>query len=318
MSDTILAFTTLGAALQAKIKQGNGQIPLNITRIVSASGTSPNPTSLTGVINPKLEFGITGRSTSGARTTISTMITNIGDAQQGIPPLDVGYPISQVGFYAVDPDEGEILYMISQYDNPVYAPAASERGWTYTPSFNIITGNATTVIIEINAVGFVPMDVFVQHVNDTVYSESGVHGLRYYEGYLQAWDGTEWIDVGGPPVTRSIYVGSQVETITEGEAGTVTFPVATQGIQNGNYDATVTNLPVGVTVQGQVAIAGGVGTLTLVGDTTTVAGAYTDLVLTLGTTSSAAFTLIISEPYDPNAQSGYLGSSYLAAAFLGQ
>ena len=318
MADTILKLTVQGEALKAKIEQGDGMIPLEITRIVSASGFSPNPLILTDVINPQLEFGVTGRSTDGPRTTINTLLTNAGDPGGGIPPLAVGYSMSQVGFFAVDPDLGEILYRISQYDNPIYVPAASERGWTYTPTFNIVTGNATTVIIEINATGSVPMDVFIEHVDSVVMSTAGVHGIRFWDGYLQVWDGSEWLPAGGGPIIKTVYVGSQVGTLTEGATGTVTFPVATENIVNGNYTATVDNLPIGVTVQGQVAIVGHVGTLTLAGDTTTVEGVTNTLVLTLDGISSTPFTLIVSEPYDPNAQSGYLGSSYFAAAFLGE
>ena len=192
MADTILKLTTKGEALKAKIEQGEGTIPLEFTRIVSASGTSPNPTSLTDVINPKLEFGVTARSTEGARTTINTILTNAGDPDKDIPPLAVGYTMSQVGFYAIDPDEGEVLYRISQYDNPIYVPAASERGWTYTPSFNMVTGNATTVIIEINATGGVPMDVFIEHAEAPVLSAVGIHGVRFKDGYLQFWNDTDW------------------------------------------------------------------------------------------------------------------------------
>jgi hypothetical protein len=195
MADTILALTVSGQALKAKIEQGNGLIPLEITRIVSASGVSHDPINLTALIDPKLEFSITNVSTQGARTTISAALSNMGDSSAGIPPLAAGYPMSQVGFYAIDPDEGEILYRISQYDNPIYIPAAQERGWTYTPSFNIVTGNATTVIIEINAAGYAPMSALTSHIEDTVASAAGVHSIRFYDDKLQIWNGSEWLNV---------------------------------------------------------------------------------------------------------------------------
>jgi len=233
MADTILALTALGQALKAKIEQGNGQIPLKITRIVSASGTDPDPTNLTAVINPKLEFGITRVSTQGARTTIETILTNTGAPSDGVPPLATGYPMSQVGFYAEDPDEGEILYRISQYDNPIYVPAAQERGWTYTPSFNIVTGNATTVLIEISAVGTVPMSVFNEHVEALVKSEAGVHGIRFFDEHLQIWNGAEWENVttGTPPLVGqfSVINGVLSNTVIYGStspnenANTLTF-----------------------------------------------------------------------------------------------
>jgi len=458
MADVNLALTAAGQALRAKIELGQGTLPLEITRIVTGAGTDPDPINLSAVVDEQQEFTITSRVTTGPRTSITASVSNYGNPGAGIAPLATGYPISQIGFYANDPDDGEILYRISQFDTPNWAPAASERGWTFEPTFNFVTGNASQVIVQIDPSGLAtkqdiwssveytqddtpnpgvkthyrttadapgyqpaqpsarfrsaniaetritddpsdtansPYDValpatviqaiydmytgdtltdflglnntgqiiidddeaiptdgtagtgtlvqllgrlvnlikqiiggpqwwqapesnITDHVDKIIFSVEGVHGLRYYNDTLQGWDGSEWVNVGGSPAVKSVYVGSQVGAMTEGEAGTVTFPVATEGIPNGNYNVTVANLPTGVTVQGQVSIAGNIGTLTLAGDTTTTAGAAGNLSLTINAVSSPAFTLIISEPYDPNAQSGFLGASYFSAAFLGQ
>nr|AGS52349.1 hypothetical protein [uncultured bacterium contig00063] len=79
-----------------------------------------------------------------------------------------------------------------------------------------------------------------------------------------------------------------------GTAGTVTFPVTTTNITNGNYPVSVANRPAGVSVQGQVAISGNAGTLTLAGDTSTVQGATGTLTLTIDGATSPAFTLTIA------------------------
>jgi hypothetical protein len=152
MADVNLALTIAGQALRAKIEAGYGTIPLEITRIVTSSASSPDPLNLTALVAEEQTFIITGRTTSGARTTISTYLSNFGNptAVPPVLPLAQGYPLTQIGFYALDPDDGEILYRISQFDNPNYVPAATERAWEYEPTFNIITGNATTVIINID------------------------------------------------------------------------------------------------------------------------------------------------------------------------
>ena len=154
MGNIILQQTTLGKALMAKIKEGNGDIPLKITRIVSGAGFSEDPLSLTDLSDPKLEYIVTGSYTTGDRTTFSTYITNAGVPALDIPPLEVGYSLSQVGFYAIDPDVGEILYLISQYEPSRPIPSVHEIPITYKTSFNIITGNATNVIIEITPIEY--------------------------------------------------------------------------------------------------------------------------------------------------------------------
>ena len=96
-----LALTNRGADLSAKIEQGDGTIPLTITRIVTGSGTSSDPINLNQVINIEQQFQIMDRRTSGARTIIVALITNEN--------LIDGYSLYQIGFYALDPDLGEIL-----------------------------------------------------------------------------------------------------------------------------------------------------------------------------------------------------------------
>jgi len=137
-----LALTRRGADLAAKIEQGDGTIPLPITRIVTGSGTSNDPLSQNNVMNIEQTFQIMERRTTGARAIIVGLITNDG--------LIDGYELYQIGFYALDPDLGEILYRITQFEKPIPVPAPSDKGFTYQPTFNIVTGNASEVIIHID------------------------------------------------------------------------------------------------------------------------------------------------------------------------
>jgi hypothetical protein len=93
---------------------------------------------------------------------------------------------------------------------------------------------------------------------------------------------------------KSVSVGAQSGTLTAGIAGTVTFPVSTVSIGDGIYPASVSSLPAGVTVQGQVTISSNSGTLTLAGNTSTVAGTASALQLTIDGETSNNFTLVIS------------------------
>ena len=139
--------TNAGMALYAKIQMGDGTIPLNITRIVTGAGRSDDPLSLAAVVDERHEMTITNRKTIGARTTISAKILNTG--------IESGYPISQIGFYALDPDDGEILYRIFQPEYPNYMPAVSDWGFTYKDDFNFFTGNASEIILNIDPNGLV-------------------------------------------------------------------------------------------------------------------------------------------------------------------
>jgi len=168
MADTILALTPLGQALKAKIERGDGTLPLEITRIVSAAGSSPYPAFLTELVDPKLEFTITQTESEEGLTNITAILTNIGNPAAGIPPLAEGYPLKQAGVFAVDPDLGEILYKISQFDNPIPIPAASERIWTYEPTFGVKTDNAETVIIRMNPSGLATLAQVRNEIGDAL------------------------------------------------------------------------------------------------------------------------------------------------------
>ena len=96
--------------------------------------------------------------------------------------------------------------------------------------------------------------------------------------------------------TKTVAVGEQSGRLVQGTAEAVTFPVTTSGIANGTYPVAVTNLPTGVSAQGQVTINNNNGTLTLAGNTSTVAGTTSALRLTIDGVQSEAFALIISAP----------------------
>lgn len=140
-----MQLTNAGLALKAKIEMGNGNIPLHITKIVSGSGTVSTPETLNTVVDPEQEFTILNRTVDNGRTTIRAMINNF--------TLADGYSMYQIGFYATDPDEGEILYRITQFEEPRRVPASHEAGWTYTPEFNFAIHNASDVTVMVDPSG---------------------------------------------------------------------------------------------------------------------------------------------------------------------
>jgi len=179
-----MQLTSAGQRLKAKIEAGDGTIPLDITRVVTASGTSPDPLNLTNVINQQQTATITGRTVTGIRTSITVLLTNWGNPSGTEPPLTAGYPLSQWGMFAMDPDVGEILYRISQFDSPNYMPAASEMGITLNPTWNIITGNASDVIVQIDPAGLATMQSIFNsvEVSDT---ETPASGVRTHYRFMQ-------------------------------------------------------------------------------------------------------------------------------------
>ena len=92
--------------------------------------------------------------------------------------------------------------------------------------------------------------------------------------------------------------------------------MTTANIPDGSYTVSVSNLPAGVTVSGNVTIAGNTGTLTLAGDTSTVAGTTSTLTLTVNGVTSAPFTLTVSAPSGDPGDNTLLYAGIAVAALI--
>ncbi len=110
-----LQLTNKGIALQAKVQAGT---QLHITKLKLGSGVVPSGTdvkTLTDLIAPEQNLGIGGKEAVDDYCKISSTISNTG--------LEAGYYVRELGVFAQDPDDGEILYMYTTDGAPDYLPA---------------------------------------------------------------------------------------------------------------------------------------------------------------------------------------------------
>lgn len=111
-----LVLTKKGQLLQAKVGTG---VVLALTKMKLGSGVLPNGTSLedlTDLVTPEQNVGIASKEvlTDQKMCKISATITNIG--------LSAGYYVRELGVFANDPDDGEILYAVTSDSAPDYLP----------------------------------------------------------------------------------------------------------------------------------------------------------------------------------------------------
>lgn len=138
-----LVMTDKGIALQSKVQAGE---VLNITKLKLGSGTLPEETDirkLTDLIKPEQNLGIGGREPNGDYCKISATISNVG--------LEAGYYVRELGVFAQDPDDGEILYAYTTDGAPDYLPA--EGGSTVISqefSVNIAVSDTDKINVEID------------------------------------------------------------------------------------------------------------------------------------------------------------------------
>lgn len=142
--------TDKGRALLVKLVAGSS---LHITRAATGTGyvTPGLLAQQTAVSGEKqaLNFRPVGYPEEG-KCAVTCNLTN--------DDLTAGYLAKQIGLYATDPDNGEILFMLSQApsEKGTEVPSASEMpGYTAEWTFNIQYGQADGVIVTVNPAGTV-------------------------------------------------------------------------------------------------------------------------------------------------------------------
>lgn len=148
-ANTVL--TDKGVSLLSKLTQGN---TLNITRAVTGAGfvTPGLLTKQTEVTNQKqvLEFKPVTYPEEG-KCAIPVGLKN--------DDLAAGYEATQVGLYATDPDEGEILLLLSQAADAASGtiiPSATEMsGYSAEWTFYLQYGQAGDIHVTVDPTGMV-------------------------------------------------------------------------------------------------------------------------------------------------------------------
>ncbi len=157
-NETVL--TEKGLSLLTKAQMG---APLKFTRVAIGDGNlfSGDLKKLTSLINetdslPILEL----KKVKEGQTVIQAMITN--------EKMSVGSYIREIGLFALDPDEGEILYSISNAGEKAdYLPPLDGGLNEIMIRIHTVIGQAANVTIEVTQNVFVTIEQFKEHINDT-------------------------------------------------------------------------------------------------------------------------------------------------------
>lgn len=239
--------TTKGRALLSKLIAGN---TLDITRAVVGAGTVTPGLLLdqTSVTDEMQTISITGITFPEAgKCALTCNLRNNG--------LKTGYTAMQVGVFATDPNEGEILFFIAQASagTGTIIPSESEMGnysaeWTFYFQYGQADGVNVTVD-PAAAVTQAKMEVYVQgyieeHVNPVLdeHTAAIVEGKRIVESHEESINGerynvdsdvaymkdvpedsleaAEIVEVGG--MTYKINVGTEAAPVYELRLAAVT------------------------------------------------------------------------------------------------
>ena len=108
--------TNKGRSLQAKVEGGLCQLAL--TKLKTGDGTlAPGQTleALTDLVSPKQNIGISAIVVDEDQPGVVYVKGILSNAE-----LTTGYLVKELGLFATDPDDGEILYAVTVDSNPDY------------------------------------------------------------------------------------------------------------------------------------------------------------------------------------------------------
>lgn len=126
--------TAKGIALLAKAQAGKCTIKL--TKAASGSGSYMEDEELvsrTELKEQQQTFPLVAvRTQNESSVYVKFIMTNKQDSNE----LKTGYYVKEIGIFAMDPDEGEILYAIA---------IGNEEQWDYMPAYNDLLPSTITV-----------------------------------------------------------------------------------------------------------------------------------------------------------------------------
>ena len=149
---TGMVLTKKGRVLQAKAESG---FRLNFTKLTIGDGHhAQNPEDVEYLSNPIKDLAISGIQVDPkGYCRIHSNITNEG--------LEEGFYVREIGLFADDPDEGEILYAVALAREADFLPA--DGGTTAVNNefeIIVIVANATNITANISNLGYVMREEF--------------------------------------------------------------------------------------------------------------------------------------------------------------
>ena len=232
--------TTQGLNLQAKLIAGT---TLNITKAQAGAGSvsvSDLPTQ-TAVTNPMQTLNLRPSSlpTPGTAAVPVYLENN---------SLSSGYTAMQIGIFAQDPDDGEILYFIAQADagTGTEIPSASEMpGFTAEWTFYFAYGQASTVNVTVDPANTVSQAQATTMINQAV---SSINTSQITAGVLPvARGGTGVSELSTAPTSGSSApitsggVYTAIKSINTNQITAGTLPVSRGGTGQTSVDSSPTS-----------------------------------------------------------------------------
>lgn len=199
-----VVYTTLGLNLMAKLQTG---ATLEITRAVGGDGHT-SADALTALTE------VTARQT----LTLSNVVYK-GSGQALLPVtlynrgLTAGYPLRQIGIYAADPDDGEVLMLVAQSEQPDTIPSAEDSpDFVANFSFHIALGNAGRINVSYSLTDMATKADYVAYVEQIEGRLGQPSGIATLDSSGKLAQMPTAADVGAIKLNWSMLMNEETET----------------------------------------------------------------------------------------------------------
>ena len=160
MSFPSLQLTDAGRSIIVAALAGGS---IEFTKIGVGSGNAPaNPNALTELVNPVKTIGIGEIETGDGCANLTAVLDNAN--------LEAGYWWKEIGVYALDANENEVVYAYAHAGEYAdYIPAYSSTSYLRTTiNATVVVGSAENVSAVISEyIGYVTTETYQGHVEDT-------------------------------------------------------------------------------------------------------------------------------------------------------
>lgn len=199
-----VVYTTLGLNLMAKLQTG---ATLEITRAVGGDGYT-SADALTALTE------VTARQT----LTLSNAVYK-GSGQALLPVtlynrgLTAGYPLRQIGVYATDPDDGEMLMLVAQSEQPDTIPSAEDSpDFVVNFSFHVALGNAGRINVSYSLTDMATKADYVAYVEQIEGRLGQPSGIATLDSSGKLAQMPTAADVGAIKLNWSMLMNEETET----------------------------------------------------------------------------------------------------------
>lgn len=151
--------TKKGMKLQTKLMKGS---TLKITKIKTGTGRAEivDLREQTEVLGAKQQLLVQEMKQGEEEVVIPVLLNNMDVAEP--------YTLWQVGFYAEDPEEGEILYCLAQAEEGKMIPSNLESpGFSVTWNFHFKVSNDISMEVNLDPAGLVSVETFEDWVEQS-------------------------------------------------------------------------------------------------------------------------------------------------------